>query len=282
MSARFGRRRLVSRLFTAACALAAAVAVVPLFSVIGLVAVRGAGSLDRAFFTSLPAPVGEPGGGIAHAILGSVLLVGTAAAMALPVGILGGVFLSEFGRSGHAAAVRFAADVLAGIPSIVVGMFVYAVVVRPMGGPSGLAGSIALAIVMLPTLVRTTEELMRLVPRALREAGWALGIPEWRTIVSIVLRTALPGIATGVLLAVARAAGETAPLLFTAQSNRYWPEGIDQPTASLPVQIFNYAVAPYDDWNRQAWGAAFVLLVGVLALNVFARLFTGKPGGGAR
>ena len=272
MSRSVRTRSLVDRAVTVLCVAATALAIVPLFSVLYYVAARGLGGINLAFFTELPAPVGEVGGGAANAIVGSLELVGLACLIGIPPGILAGVYLAEYGNSKLGQLVRFSADVMAGVPSITVGLFVYAIVVLQTGHFSAYAGGFALAIIMLPTVTRTTEELLRLVPEALREAALGLGVAKWRTTVSILLRTALPGVATGVMLAIARVFGETAPLLFTSFSNRYWSESLNEPTASLPVQIFTYAVSPYEDWHRQAWAAALLLVAFVLVLNVSARL----------
>jgi phosphate transport system permease protein len=216
--------------------------------------------------------VGEVGGGIANALLGTLVLLGLACAAGIPVGVMTGIYLAEFGGTGTLArAVRFSADVLSGVPSISVGIFVYGLVVVTMHRFSALAGGLALGLIMLPTVARTTEELLRLVPDSLREAALALGLPKWRMILHVVLRTAAPGVATGIMLAVARVAGETAPLLFTALGSQFWSTRLDRPMASLPVQIYTYAVSPYDDWHRKAWAAALVLVALVLVLNVLAR-----------
>lgn len=270
----YRRRKLVDRVVRTLCLLATLLAFVPLVSILLFVGKEGVQALSWEFLTSLPKPVGEPGGGVANAIVGTITIVAFACAMAIPAGILVGVYLNEYGQQKNrlSRAIRFTADVLAGVPSIVVGMFVYAVVVIPMHRQSAIAGSIALAILMLPTIARTTEELLKLVPNALREAALALGVPRWRAILQVVVRTALPGIATGIMLAIARATGETAPLLFTSANNRNWADGIDQPTASLTVQIFQYSVSPYDDWHKQAWAAALVLILFVLVMNIVARL----------
>ncbi|HVU03955.1 MAG TPA: phosphate ABC transporter permease PstA [Polyangiaceae bacterium] len=268
----YSRRRLTDALFRGACAAAVAVALVPLASVLYYTTSRGLGGVDLSFFTELPKPVGEKGGGMANAIEGTLTIVGMSALLGIPMGVLAGVFLAEFPGSRFATVVRFSADVMSGIPSITVGIFAYSLVVLPMGRFSAIAGSVALAVIMLPTVTRTTEELLRLVPGTLREAALGLGVAKWRATVSIVLRTAAPGIATGVMLAVARVAGETAPLLFTAFNNRFWGQGVDQPIASLPVQIYTYAVSPFEDWHRQAWAAALVLVTLVLLLNVTAKL----------
>jgi len=266
------RRRVVDAAARGLCVLMTVLAILPLVSLLGYVLKQGVGALSWSFFTELPRPVGEVGGGMANALAGSAILVGIACAIGMPVGIMAGIYLAEFGKNRFANAVRFCADVLSGVPSIAVGVFVYALVVLTMKRFSALAGGLALGILMLPTVTRTTEELVRLVPDTLREAALALGVPRWRAILRVVLRTALPGIATGLMLAVARAAGETAPLLFTAFNNRFWSASLDKPMASLPVQIFTYAVSPYDDWHRQAWAAALVLVAAVLVLNVAARL----------
>jgi phosphate transport system permease protein len=265
------RLKLTDRAVRWACVGATAVAVVPLVSVLGYVVAQGIGGIRPAFFTELPRPVGELGGGMANAIVGSAVLVGLASLIAVPLGVLGGVYLSEFGNNRFGRLVRFSSDVMTGVPSIVVGIFVYTLIVLSMRRFSAIAGGVALAILMLPTVTRSTEELIKLVPDSLREAALALGVSRWRATLFVVLRTAAPGIVTGVMLAVARAAGETAPLLFTAFNNRFWNQGLDQPIASLPVQIFTYAVAPYHDWHEQAWAAALVLLLLVLLLNLGAR-----------
>ncbi|HEY3357824.1 MAG TPA: phosphate ABC transporter permease PstA [Polyangia bacterium] len=266
------RLKVTDRVVRVLCVLATLLAVVPLLSVLVWVTRQGLQGLDWSFFTRLPKPVGETGGGMANAIVGSLELVGVGCLIGVPVGVLAGVYLAEYGDNWLGRLVRFSADVLTGVPSIVIGIFVYTLVVLSMRRFSALAGGVALALLMLPVITRTTEELLRLVPDSLREAALALGVPRWRATLRVVLRTAAPGIAVGVMLAVARAAGETAPLLFTAFNNRFWSHRLDQPIASLPVQIFTYAVAPYDDWHRQAWAAALVLVGLVLVLNLGARL----------
>lgn len=268
----YAYRRTVDRLVRGACVAASAIALLPLFLVLYYVTARGVGGLDLDFFTELPKPVGETGGGAANAIVGSLELVGLACLFGIPPGVLAGVYLAEFGATKFGRVVRFAADVMAGVPSITVGIFVYSLIVLRTKQFSAYAGGVALAVIMLPTVTRTTEELLRLVPEALREAALGLGVSKWRTTLSIVLRTAAPGVATGIMLAVARVAGETAPLLFTSFSNRFWANGLNQPTASLPVQIYTYAVSPYEDWHRQAWAAALVLVLLVLGLNISARV----------
>lgn len=268
----YTRRRITDAIMRGACVLSTLAALVPLVAILGYIAVRGASALDLSFFTELPKPPGEAGGGMANAIVGTMTLVGLACAIGVPLGVLAGVFLAEFGAGKLGRAVRFSADVMSGVPSIVAGLFIYTLVVVPMGRFSAIAGGLALSMLMLPTVTRTTEELLRLVPDALREAALALGVPKWKAILRVVLRTAAPGIATGVVLAVARVCGETAPLLFTALNNNGWADGIDQPTASLTIQIYQYAGSPYEDQQTQAWAAAFVLVAFVLLLNVSARL----------
>lgn len=259
---------------TVACGLAVLVALLPLASLLWLVISKGASGLSWSFFTALPTPVGEPGGGVGNAIIGTLYLVLLACVIGLPVGIGAGVFLAEAHDTTFTRAVRFTAEVLSGVPSIVIGIVAYGLVVVPMKHFSALAGGLALSLLMIPTLTRTTEELVRLVPHSLREASLALGVPQWKTSLFIILRTALGGIVTAVLLAVARAAGETAPLLFTSLNNQYWNLRPDQPTASMTVQIFNYAISPYEDWHQKAWSAALVLLLVVGGLNLLARYMT--------
>ena len=272
MFSTYSRRKFTDVFVRSACVLAAVIALVPLISVLYYVTARGIGGLNLDFFTELPKPVGEAGGGMANAIVGTLKLVLLACAIGIPPGVLAGVYLAEFGHSRFGKLVRFSADVMSGVPSITVGIFVYSLVVLQTKQFSALAGGIALAVLMLPTVTRTTEELLKLVPESLREAALGLGLPKWRATLRVMLRTAAPGIATGVMLAVARVAGETAPLLFTAFNNRFWSSGLNEPTASLPVNIYTYAVSPYEEWHRQAWTAALVLLLLVLLLNVSARL----------
>ncbi len=267
-------RRLMNAWMTALTGLAALVIVLPLILIFAFLLIQGVSALNLDFFVKLPKPVGEPGGGMANAIAGSLILIGLAACVGLPIGILGGVYLAE-SRDRHIPwLVRFLADALNGVPSIVVGIFAYTVVVLPLRQFSALAGGFALGIIMIPIVLRTTEELVRLVPASLREAAMALGIPEWKVILRVVLPTARAGIITGVMVAVARIAGETAPLLFTAFGNRFWSARLDQPIAALPLQIFTYAISPFDDWHRQAWAGALVLIVMILVASVAARLAT--------
>ena len=234
---------------------------VPLIAIFGYLVYRGIGSINWAFLTQTPRPVGEPGGGMANAIVGSAFILMIASVVGVPVGIGAGIYLAEFGRNRFGDSIRFTADVLNGVPSIVIGIVAYSIVVLQQRHFSALAGGVALAIMMIPTITRTTEEMLLLVPQALREAAYGLGIPRWRTALSITLRTATSGVLTGVMLAFARVAGETAPLLFTAFGNQFWNLRTDQPTAALPLQIFSYAISPYDEWHRQAWAGALVLIV---------------------
>lgn len=273
------RRRVISRVMGALTALAAGVIILPLVVIFGFLVYQGSAALNLDFFLHLPKPVGEVGGGMANAIVGSLILIALAACLGVPVGVLGGLYLAE-SRDRHLPwVVRFLADVLNGVPSIVIGIFVYALVVRPLRHFSALAGGIALGVIMIPIVLRTTEELVRLVPASLREAGLALGVAEWKVMLRIVVPTASAGIMTGIMVAVARIAGETAPLLFTAFGNRFWHHGLDQPIAALPLQIFAYAIAPYDDWHRQAWAGALVLISIVLVVSVLARLATARLAG---
>ncbi|HUN59121.1 MAG TPA: phosphate ABC transporter permease PstA [Candidatus Binataceae bacterium] len=267
-------RQLKSKFMVGLTIGATVLALIPLFLVLGYLLSKGFTSLNWDFFTKMPAPVGQSGGGMANAILGTFWLVGIAAMMGVPVGVASGIYMAE-NRGGYlATAVRFAADVMMGIPTIVVGIFVYEIVVRPFGGFSTLAGSIALAIIMIPLVARTSEEMILLVPQELREASLALGVPRWRTTLMVVTRTAMSGIATGVILAVARVAGETAPLLFTAFGNRFWSASLFRPISSLTVQVYTYAISPFADWQRQAWAGALVLTAIVLALELGVRSFT--------
>jgi phosphate transport system permease protein len=254
------------------CLLATLVALIPLVSVLYYVTIRGIGGINLDFFIHLPAPVGETGGGMANGIVGTLKLVGLASLFGIPLGVMAGVYLAEFGDRRFGTIVRFCADVMTGIPSITVGIFVYTLVVATTKQFSAWAGGIALAILMIPPVTRTTEELLKLVPETLREAALGLGVPKWRATLRVMLRTAAPGIVVGIMLAVARVAGETAPLLFTAFNNQFWPDGLNEPTPSLPVQIFTYAISPYEEWHRQAWAAALVLVVLILLLNIIARL----------
>lgn len=271
------RRKIFNQVMMAAAAVTVVFGVVMLIWVLSTLVMRGAGGISLAFFTELPNPPGVPGGGLAHAVVGTAMLTGMAILFGVPVGIAAGVWLAEYGQQSRPArAIRFLADVLMGVPSIVVGVFVYGLVVAPMGHFSALAGAVALAILMLPIVTRTTDEMLRIVPTALREAALALGSPSWKMILHVSMRSALPGITTGVVLAIARVSGETAPLLFTALNTPYWSFNPTQPMGSLNVTLFNYAMSPYADWQQMAWGAALVITASVLALTIVARVVRGK------
>jgi phosphate transport system permease protein len=267
-----GRRKIISRVAEALCGLAVLLALLPLVLILFYVIKEGASSLNWAFFTQMPKPVGESGGGMANAIVGTLELIGLAALFAVPVGVVCGVHLSEYPGRKFSSTVRFAADVMNGVPSIVIGIFAYGLVVLPVKRFSAIAGGFALGLLMLPIVVRTTEELLRLVPAGLREGALALGATRSRAVFTVILPAALPGILTGILVALARVAGETAPLLFTAFNNRFWSTSLVQPIASLTVQVFSYAISPYDDWHRQAWAGAFLLVMMILVLSIIARL----------
>lgn len=266
-------RRLKNGVMLSLTGLCTALTLGVLFFILGYIAYHGITALDWDFITKLPKPVGEEGGGMANAIVGTVKLLVLAALIGVPIGFFGGVYLSEYGRKNALGfLIRYAADLLNGIPSIVMGIFAYTLVVLPMGHFSTLAGGFALGIMMIPIAVRSTEEFLKLVPASTREAALALGLPEWKVISFVVIPGALRGIVTGIMLDVARVAGETAPLLFTAFSNRFWSQGWLEPTATLPVMIYTYAITPYEDWHRQAWAAGLVLLMLVLGANVLSRL----------
>ena len=252
----------------------ALIALIPLVLIFVYTISKGAGYLNLEFFIEMPKPVGESGGGMANAIAGTMVLVSLGSAIGLPIGIITGIYLAEFGNNKFGFMVRFMTDVLSGVPSIVAGVVAYTLVVIPMKHFSAFAGGVAMAILMIPTVTRTTEEMIRLVPDSFREAALALGIPQWKTTLQIVLRTAFRGIVTGILLAIARVAGETAPLLFTALGNRFWSTEIDQPIGSLTVFIYDYAKAPFEDWNNQAWTAALVLIVMISVLSFAVRFVT--------
>jgi len=265
-------RKVKSSLAMGLASLCALLTLVPLFLILYYVARQGISAVNLDFFTHLPKPVGEAGGGMGNAIVGSLILLAIATLVGVPTGVFGGIYLSEFGRNRVGDGIRFAADVLVGVPSIVIGILVYALVVVPMHAFSALAAGVALGVMMIPIVMRTTEESLKMVPMSLREASLALGAARWQTIVKVVLSAGRVGVITGVLLALARVAGETAPLLFTALNNRFWSAGLGQPMASLPVQIYTYAISPYEDWHRQAWAGALVLCAGVLVVNITARL----------
>lgn len=273
----YAGRKLAGRVATALSGLAVVIALVPLVAILVYIAQRGLGALSFSFLTQLPRPVGESGGGMANAIVGTLELIGLASVLGIPIGIAAGLFLAEYRTTVIARVVRFSADVLAGVPSILVGVVVYATIVVRMKHFSTFAGATALAVLMLPLVARTTDELARTVPESLREAALALGASRWRIAIHVVLRTAAPGIRAGCMLAVARISGETAPLLFTAFNNRFWNESLSDPTSSLQVQIFTYTMSPYDDWHAQAWAAALVLVAIVIVLNLAARRVLRTP-----
>jgi len=265
---------ILSSLFVAFCAASVIVALVPLAFVLFFVVSQGVQALNLAFFTHMPTPVGESGGGMANAIVGTLILTSLAAVMAVPIGIVSGIYMSEYAGTRFAALVRFAADTLNGVPSIVIGLFAYTIVVVPFRQFSALAGGFALGTMMIPIIARTTEELLLLVPGSMREGALALGATRARAVFSVVVPAALPGIITGIILALARVAGETAPLLFTAFNNRYFSTSLTQPISTLTVQVFTYATGPYQDWHRQAWAGALVLVTIVLVCSLVARVAT--------
>jgi phosphate transport system permease protein len=267
------RRRVTNIIMLSLTGFCTALVLGILFFILGYITYHGIAALNWDFFTKLPKPVGETGGGMANAIVGTVKLLFLASLIGIPIGFIGGVYLSEYGRKNTIGfLIRYAADLLNGIPSIVMGIFAYTIVVLPMGHFSTVAGGVALGIMMIPIAVRSAEEFLKLVPASIREAGLALGLAEWKVVIFIVIPTAFRGILTGIMLDLARVAGETAPLLFTAFSNRFWSRGWLEPIASLPVMIYTYAIAPYEDWHRQAWAAGMVLLMLVLGANVLSRL----------
>jgi phosphate transport system permease protein len=269
-------RRIISTLFVGACGLSLLIAILPLMLILFFVVSRGVQALDLEFFTGMPKPVGEPGGGMLNAFVGTLLLTALASLLAVPVGVLSGIYMSEYAGTRMATATRFAADTLNGVPSIVVGIFVYGIAVLPFRHFSALAGGLALGIMMIPIIARTTEELLLLVPGAMREGALALGASRARAVFTVIVPSALPGIVTGVVLALARVAGETAPLLFTAFNNRFFSTDLRQPISSVTVQVYTYAISPYEDWHRQAWAAALVLVAFVLACSLLARLVTAR------
>ncbi|HEX8089604.1 MAG TPA: phosphate ABC transporter permease PstA [Blastocatellia bacterium] len=268
------RRKTIDQVMTALTGLCALFAVGALVVILGYIFAGGIRALSFSFLVNTPKPIGEPGSGIANAIIGSLIMIGLGSVMGLPIGILAGVYLAEFGTNKVGNGLRFLIDTLTGVPSIVVGVFVWTIMVHPMGHFSALAGGVALAIMMMPIVARTTEEMVRLVPQSLREAALALGAPRWRVIIGVVLRTAASGVATGAMLAIARIAGETAPLLFTALGLNYLSTDIFQPMASLTFQIYYYAGSPYEEWHDMAWAATLVLVAMILTLNIVVRILT--------
>jgi len=277
-SGSYARRKAVNAVMLTLTGLSTLLAVAVLFFILGYLVWHGGGSLNWDFFTKLPTPVGETGGGMANAIVGSGKLLLLATLFGIPIGFCGGVYLAEFGGTTFPFIVRYVTDLLNGVPSIVMGIFAYTLIVLPQRHFSTLAGGLALGVMMIPISLRTTEEFLRAVPQALREGAMALGATRSKAIITVVIPAAVQGIVTGIMLNIARVAGETAPLLFTSFGNRFWSPGWDQPTAALPVMIFTYAVAPYEDWHKQAWSAAFVLLMLVLTINVTARLILARRG----
>jgi phosphate transport system permease protein len=270
------RRRVVDSLATLAAAGAVLLVLLPLIAIFGYLVYKGVGSLNWAFLTQIPKPVGEAGGGMANAIGGSVLILGIASIVGVPLGIGAGIYLAEYARGRFGDLIRFTADVLNGVPSIVIGIVGYSIVVLTQRHFSALAGGVALSIMMIPTITRATEEMLLLVPTQVREAAYGLGVPRWRTTLSITLRTATSGVITGVMLAFARIAGETAPLLFTAFGNQYWNWNVNQPTAALPLQIFTYAISPFDEWHRQAWAGALILIILIVLAVTAVRIAAGR------
>jgi len=266
-------RKLQNHLMTLVMCAATAAVLVPLALVFYHIMKMGLSSLSLDFFTQIPKPTGEAGGGMANGIVGSAVMIAAASAIGLPVGIFGAIYLVEFGHGRLSTGIRFGADVLSGTPSIITGMVAYTLIVAPMKGFSAMAGAVALSLIMIPIVLRTTEEQLKMVPGTLREASLALGVPLWRTCLRVTLRSAMSGVLTGVLLAIARVAGETAPLLFTALGNQFWGKSLLAPMAAIPLQIFNFAISPYEDWHRLAWAGALVLVTIMFSLNLTARFF---------
>ncbi len=269
-------RRLSNVVFVFLSGAASFLVLAPLVAIFGYLIYKGVGSINWAFLTHTPRPVGEPGGGMANAIVGSMAILGLGSILGVPLGIGAGIYLAEFGRGRYVHLVRFTADVLNGVPSIVVGIAVYAMVVLPQQHFSALSGGVALGIMMIPTIARTTEEMLLMVPNTIREAALGLGIPQWRATLQVTLRTASKGVITGAMLAFARVAGETAPLLFTAFGNQFWNLNPNQPTAALPIQIFAYAISPFDEWHRQAWAGALILIVLIVVAVSAVRVVTSR------
>ncbi|HEX2788040.1 MAG TPA: phosphate ABC transporter permease PstA [Ignavibacteria bacterium] len=267
-------RKTKSNLILILCVLMAIITIVPLLYIFFYTTASGFKFLSLDFITEMPKPVGETGGGMYNAIVGTLILIGISSVIGIPIGILAGIYVAEYSGGLFSNIIKFVTDVLSGIPSIVIGIFAYTIVVMPMGGFSALSGGIALGIIMIPTVIRITEEMLKLVPQSIREASLALGISRWKTTLNIVLKTAMSGIITGILLAIARIAGETAPLLFTAFGNQFFSTSLDEPIASLPIQIYNYAKSPYTDWHEQAWAGALILILLVFVINLIVRFFT--------
>ena len=271
------RRMVTNHLITGLAVLATVVVIIPLFAILAYLIYKGASSLNLDFFTKIPAPVGETGGGMANSIVGSGIVLTLSSLIGIPIGIAAGVYLAEFGRGGFlATSIRFTADVLNGVPSIVMGISAYSLIVMQQKHFSAFAGGVALAIMMVPTITRTTEEMLATVPHAVREAALGLGVPKWRTTFSVALRTASPGIITGCMLAFSRVAGETAPLLFTAFGNQFWSYKLNEPIGALPLQIYVYAISPYDEWHRLAWAGSLVLIVMIMVSVTLVRVFANR------
>ncbi|HMS65665.1 MAG TPA: phosphate ABC transporter permease PstA [Ignavibacteria bacterium] len=268
------RRKITNSVMIFLCILSAVITVLPLLYIFFYTTKSGISSLNLDFFTQLPKPVGETGGGMANAIVGSIILVSIGGVIGIPIGILTGIYISEYSKSIFSTIIKFTTDILSGVPSIIVGIFAYGIFVIPMQGYSALAGGFALGVLMIPTVTKITEEMLKLVPQSLREASLALGVSRWKTTLRIVLSSASSGIITGVLLAIARAAGETAPLIFTSFGNSFWQTNINEPISALPLQIFVYATSPFEDWHRQAWAGAFVLIFLVFTVNLIVRYVT--------
>jgi len=273
-TANLKKRKIINYIVLSLCVASALLAIIPLFYIFFYTTSAGISSLNLDFFIQLPKPIGETGGGMANAILGSLIIVGIGSIFGIPIGILSGIYVAEYSKTFFSNIIKFVTDVLSGVPSIIIGIFAYGVIVLPMQKFSAYAGGFALGLIMIPTVTRITEEMLKLVPRSLREASLALGISRWKTTIRIVLRTASGGIITGILLAIARAAGETAPLLFTSFGNSFWSSNLEGPMASLPVQIFSYAISPYDEWHRKAWAGAFVLVFIVFLISLAVRFVT--------
>ncbi len=269
-------RKIKNILFTSLVVFSAILILVPLFIIVKFVITEGAGAINWSFFSELPKPVGEIGGGMKHAILGTMYIVSLGALISVPIGITCGIYLSEFSKSKLAKTLKLTVDLLSGIPSIVIGIFAYLIVVVPLKSFSAIAGGIALSIIMLPIIIKTSEEILKLVPNHIREAGLALGLPRWKVILFIILKGEISNLLTGIILAISRASGETAPLLFTAFGNMFLSYDMKQPMATLPVQIYTYAISPFKDWQRQAWAGAFVLMVIILGMNLIARFLLNK------
>ena len=267
-------RRFANQLATVAAVSSAVMVIAPLLAIFGYLLYKGFGSINIAFLTNTPRPVGEAGGGMANAIIGSIFILAIGSLIGVPLGIGSGIYMCEYGKNRYSTMVRFTADVLNGVPSIVVGIVAYSLVVLRQGHFSALAGGVALGIMMIPTIARTTEEMLRMVPHSIREAALGLGIPQWRSTLSIALRSARAGVITGIMLAFARVAGETAPLLFTAFGNQYWNLNPNQPTAALPLQIYTYAISPFDEWHRQAWAGALILILLIVVAVSVVRIAT--------